>query len=218
MGLMRAEGPVLTANFTRNPKEIFDWVNGEYWGLLSAKEILPFRWFWGTLTKQMTVQSVFILASWNLESGNDTWVYFSVTEETWQPDLSSTTQLQILTSFFSADRRIEHGRSSHFLGYKQKGHNWILSTWSKAAISSCTMSYLNCFFWCCAASLVLHPSIISLSFFVPCFICPVIFSPDHIFSLFSGLLLFPPLMHPSFPNFSLTFLLGLSVAEQVESV
>lgn len=30
MGLMRAEGPVLTANFTRNPKEIFDWVNGEY--------------------------------------------------------------------------------------------------------------------------------------------------------------------------------------------
>lgn len=30
MGLMRAGGPVLTANFTRNPKETFDWINGEY--------------------------------------------------------------------------------------------------------------------------------------------------------------------------------------------
>lgn len=186
MGLMRAEGPALTANFTRNPKEIFDWINEEYWGLLSAKEILPLCRFWGTLTKQMTVQSVFILASCNLESGNDTWVYFSVTEETWWPDLSSTTQLLILTSFFSAARSTEHRRSCHFLGYKQKGHYWILGTWSSSAISSCSMSYLNCFFWCCADSLILYLSIISLLFFffffVLCFTCPVFYLPSYIFS------------------------------------
>lgn len=29
-GLMRAGGPVLTANFTRSPEEIFDWIKGEY--------------------------------------------------------------------------------------------------------------------------------------------------------------------------------------------
>lgn len=29
MGLMRAGGPVLTANCTRSPKEISDWVKGD---------------------------------------------------------------------------------------------------------------------------------------------------------------------------------------------
>lgn len=30
IGLMRAGGPVLTINFTRRTKEIFDWIKGEY--------------------------------------------------------------------------------------------------------------------------------------------------------------------------------------------
>lgn len=129
MGLVRAGGPVLTANFRRSPKEIFDWIKGEYWCFLPAKKILPLLWYWGTLTKQTTGQSILTLASSSLGSGNDTWLYFSVTRVRRWPDLRSMPQLQILTSFSAARRRTEQGGSTyHFLGYKQKGHYRIFFT------------------------------------------------------------------------------------------
>lgn len=118
MGLMRAGGPVLTANCTRSPKEISDWVKGDCWCLLSEKKSSAFfdiEELWQS--RQLTNLLWFWLPQiWELGM---TLGFFPVTEVKRWP--GSMPQLQNLTSL--AVTRTEQGGSTyHFLGYKQEGH------------------------------------------------------------------------------------------------
>ena len=197
--LMRAGGPVLTSNFIWSAKDIFDWIKEEYRYLMSSEKILTFLWYWGTLTKQMTGQSILTLASLSLGSGVDAWLYFSATEVGRQPDLSSTPPLQILISFSAARRRAEEGGSTyHFPRYKQKGHYRIFFTEApsterqleqlcsqlpqKVRPQLLPFSPPCCFFWYCAVLFSFDLSFSTLpswGAFILCFSCPVTPSPAH---------------------------------------